>query len=587
MILFDLFKGSLQTPLPRDQLERRAVIVPTRRWIWCAIFFSFVLVSATLPTAGESEPASYADVESNASVEEAPVVAASEATRVVRIEGVIDLDRKKLAELEASIAERQGFFDDLADRVRSLDEDLSAKRARLDEIGESDDAGERTRVEAEIAELEEEQVLVRTQSELAFASLATIREQIEALEKKIEREQRALDVLERTAPRAPAAPLDRAGSEQAARPSLPPLVPGLPQAASTAAPVKSVAFIETTAQVEAAREYEQRQREAFEAQQAVIEFVKRSESLEEQIVFETELLDTAKSSVENLERAIESRKADLELASAEGGSASDVLRLRKSLARIEGLLDDAEREIDERSAYLDSLKQRQERLREEEVSVTQNASATRDAVNLSRARLRWVQSPLHPSNVLRWGRDRGPRILLVLVTIVVLLSLIRFGIGRVMHLLVRRSHDRSSPADRAETLALSFRSASSFVIVVGGALLLFQEAGVDIVTVLGGAAIFGVAVAFGAQNLMRDYFTGFLLLMENQFELGDLVTIGGITGTVESVNMRVTMLRDLEGRVHFIPNGEIKAVTNRTYNWGRAVVEVPVAYGENVDRVMA
>jgi small conductance mechanosensitive channel len=155
-----------------------------------------------------------------------------------------------------------------------------------------------------------------------------------------------------------------------------------------------------------------------------------------------------------------------------------------------------------------------------------------------------------------------------------------------MHLLIRRSHDRTSAADRADTLALSFRSAASFLIVIGGGLLLLQEAGVDIGTVLGGAAVLGVAVAFGAQNLMRDYFTGFLILLENQFELGDLVTIAGVTGTVESVNMRVTVLRDLEGRVHFIPNGEIKAVTNRTYHWGRAVLEIPVGYNENVDRVI-
>jgi len=115
---------------------------------------------------------------------------------------------------------------------------------------------------------------------------------------------------------------------------------------------------------------------------------------------------------------------------------------------------------------------------------------------------------------------------------------------------------------------------------------LVKEAGVDLRTVLGGAAILSLAVAFGAQNLMRDYFTGFVILLEKQFELGDLVTIAGITGVVESVNMRATMLRDLEGRVHFVPNGEIKSVTNRTYHWGRAVLEIPVSYRENVDRVM-
>ncbi len=140
--------------------------------------------------------------------------------------------------------------------------------------------------------------------------------------------------------------------------------------------------------------------------------------------------------------------------------------------------------------------------------------------------------------------------------------------------------------NRADTLALSFTSAATVIILVGAVLLVLQEAGVDIKTVLGGAAILGVAVAFGAQNMMRDYFSGFMILLEDQFELGDLITISGITGTVEKVNMRTTMLRDIEGRVHFIPNGEIKSITNRTYVWGRAVVDIPVAYEEDVDRVM-
>jgi small-conductance mechanosensitive channel len=140
---------------------------------------------------------------------------------------------------------------------------------------------------------------------------------------------------------------------------------------------------------------------------------------------------------------------------------------------------------------------------------------------------------------------------------------------------------------RADTLALSFRSVSSGIIVIAGILLFLQEAGIDIATVLGGAAILGVAFAFGAQNLMRDYFNGLMILLEDQYELNDLLSIGTITGTVEKVNMRTTVLRDLAGRVHFIPNGEIKAVTNHTYEWSRALFDIGVPYKENVDRVMA
>ena len=116
--------------------------------------------------------------------------------------------------------------------------------------------------------------------------------------------------------------------------------------------------------------------------------------------------------------------------------------------------------------------------------------------------------------------------------------------------------------------------------------MVFEAAGVNVATLLGGAAIFGVALAFGAQYVMRDYLNGFLILLENQYKMNDIITIDTVTGVVEKVNMRATVLRDLEGRAHFIPNGQIKAITNHTYLWARAVFDIPVAYKEDMDKVM-
>jgi small conductance mechanosensitive channel len=509
---------------------------------------------------------------------------ASDTEELLRIEKVIEFDREKLAELKADVSRRQALFDQLADGMKGLEGDLAQSKARLEEIAETGDLSERSSLEAKIASLETELELFQTQSELVFSSLTTIRDQMRALEKKLEREQRALDALGGVLPEEGAAPSTAAPvtPQPDVPPSAMPMLPGGSPPTSIATSAEPLAPVETTAQIEALRELERSQRDEREAQRRLVEFVKRNESLEEQIALEAKLLETARGSVENLKRVLEKRRGEMDGASA----AAEVQRHGESISRIEGLLDGAHREIDERSAYLDSLNQRRESLRVEERSVTEEAEAAHDAVSDARSRIRWLQSPLHPENLLRWARERGPRILIVLIALTLLLTLLRFGIRRLMHLLIRRSHDRTSAADRADTLALSFRSAASLLIVVGGVFLLLQEAGVDVGTVLGGAAVFGVAVAFGAQNLMRDYFTGFLVLLENQFELGDVVTIAGITGTVESVNMRVTMLRDLEGRVHFIPNGEIKSVTNRTYHWGRAVLEIPVGYDENVDRVI-
>ena len=527
-----------------------------------ALLLLFVLVSALSPSDG----------------------LASDTEQLLRIEKVIEFDREKLAELEADVTKRQAFFDQLADGIGALEEELAQSKARLDQIAETGDPSEGSTLQAEISGLETELELFKTQSELAFSSLTTVREQMRALEKKLERELRALDVLSGLVPEEGAAPPAAASptAQPDVSPTAMPLLPGVPPPTSIATPAEPPPPIETTAQIEAQRELERRQRDEREAQRRLVEFVKRNESLEEQIALEGKLLETAQGSVENLTRALEKRRGEMAGASA----AVEIRRHRESISLIEGLLDGARRETEERGAYLDSLNQRLESLRAEEQSITEEATAGRDAVSDARSRLRWLQSPLHPENLLRWASERGPRVLIVLIALTLLLTLLRLGIRRLMHLLIRRSHDRTSAADRADTLALSFRSAASFLIVIGGGLLLLQEAGVDIGTVLGGAAVLGVAVAFGAQNLMRDYFTGFLILLENQFELGDLVTIAGVTGTVESVNMRVTVLRDLEGRVHFIPNGEIKAVTNRTYHWGRAVLEIPIGYNENVDRAI-
>lgn len=500
------------------------------------------------------------------------VEAASDAQRVRRIREAIELDRVRLEQARADQPQRQELFDLLAEGIAAWKADQQEKRLRLEKTG---DPEERASLEREISKLDDDLEMLRAQSEQVFSALTIVRQQIQVLEKKIEREQRTVNVLLGAAPEVTkAAPLDSA--------------PAVGQPSAT--PVSADELIgpaQTTAQIETMRELKRRQREAGEAEQDLVGFVKRKRSLEQQMALETKLLETARESKGNLMRFLETRRADLEAARAADPSGAEAQRYQRGLALIESLLVRVRREIDDRTVYLDSLDARLGRLAKEELAVTRDAAAARESVAKVRARLNRLQSPLHPQNLSRWARERGPRILIVLATVVVLLAFVRFGVRRLVRLLmVRRKKGADSGSDRADTLAFSFRSAMTFLIVVGGVFLLVKEAGVDLRTVLGGAAILSLAVAFGAQNLMRDYFTGFVILLEKQFELGDLVTIAGITGVVESVNMRATMLRDLEGRVHFVPNGDIKSVTNRTYHWGRAVLEIPVSYRENVDRVM-
>jgi small conductance mechanosensitive channel len=179
--------------------------------------------------------------------------------------------------------------------------------------------------------------------------------------------------------------------------------------------------------------------------------------------------------------------------------------------------------------------------------------------------------------------------LMALAAIGLLLLMLRLSVRSIARIMVGRvpGLDRITTKNRADTLALSFRSAGSGLILLLGILMVLEAAGVNVATLLGGAAIFGVALAFGAQHIMRDYLNGFIILLEDQYRIHDVLTIDRISGVVESVNMRATVLRDLEGRAHFIPNGQIKAITNHTYRWARAVFDIPVAYKEDVDQVMS
>ncbi len=139
---------------------------------------------------------------------------------------------------------------------------------------------------------------------------------------------------------------------------------------------------------------------------------------------------------------------------------------------------------------------------------------------------------------------------------------------------------------RGRTISQLLRSVGRVVIVTIAVLLTFNVF-INIAPILAGAGILGLAISFGAQSLVRDIISGFFILLENQFAVGDVIEAAGKSGVVEKMTMRVVMLRDLEGTMHVIPNGEMKVVSNKTRGWARAVVDISVPYTENVDRALA
>jgi moderate conductance mechanosensitive channel len=161
--------------------------------------------------------------------------------------------------------------------------------------------------------------------------------------------------------------------------------------------------------------------------------------------------------------------------------------------------------------------------------------------------------------------------------------------GRLIRLF-RRYMQRKSPnldeQARIETLARVFRNSAAVLIVLVAGMLVLGEFGISVAPILATAGVAGVAIGFGAQSLIKDYFNGFFLLLDDQVREGDVVEVAGKSGLVEEVTLRYVRLRDFDGHVHFVPNGEIKVVSNRTRSFAYAAVDVGVGYGVDIDQAL-
>lgn len=182
------------------------------------------------------------------------------------------------------------------------------------------------------------------------------------------------------------------------------------------------------------------------------------------------------------------------------------------------------------------------------------------------------------------------RILLILVIAWVAMLAVKVTLRRLENKLLRQGEMEgdvpSESSKRAETLVRLLRQGVRIALIVVVSLIVLREFGVDIAPILASAGILGLAVGFGAQNLVRDVISGFFLILENQVRVGDVAVINGTGGLVEGINFRTIVLRDLSGVVHVFPNGAINTMANMTHEWSAYVFDIGVAYKEDVDRVM-
>jgi small conductance mechanosensitive channel len=177
------------------------------------------------------------------------------------------------------------------------------------------------------------------------------------------------------------------------------------------------------------------------------------------------------------------------------------------------------------------------------------------------------------------------QILLIVILTLVALKAARFLSVRLLSAVQKRKDDLEFQK-RTETLSSIIRYVLTIAIIIVAIMMIMGELGIEIGPILAAAGIFGLAVGFGAQSLVKDVISGFFILMEDQIRVGDFIQIVDKTGLVERISLRTTVLRDPSGNVHYVPNGNIDVVTNMTKEFSRYVFNIGVAYREDVDEVM-
>jgi len=345
---------------------------------------------------------------------------------------------------------------------------------------------------------------------------------------------------------------------------------------------------ETRELIEARKVVAKKQAAAEEAEQDLELFRKRYVTRKTELESAQKLIEAAKKKSEVALQEKSVLEMDLEAKRTQGASAEVAGQLETQIQEATERVETSERQLKEQEEAAEQLKEILAHLDELEPGMVEAANAKRREVNKAKRTVTLLESPLHPHNLLRSVQQRGPKLIGIILLILAANLLVRVLSARFIRLIARTSSHVTiqERENRIQTLISVFRSSATLTVLAVGAVMILEACGVPIGPLLGGAAILGLAIAFGAQRLIGDFFHGFVILLENQYQVNDVIQVAGVSGQVERITLRVTVLRDLEGCVHFVPNGEIKAVTNMTHGWSRALFEIGIAYKEDVDRVM-
>jgi small-conductance mechanosensitive channel len=188
-----------------------------------------------------------------------------------------------------------------------------------------------------------------------------------------------------------------------------------------------------------------------------------------------------------------------------------------------------------------------------------------------------------------WFRSSGIRVIVIVVIAVAVYLICRPIIRSIIKRMVSHrmaGEEEAEIQQRIDTLSSILVKIAGILILIIAVITILPEFGVDILTLVTAIGVGGLAIAFAAQNLIRDFIAGFFILLEDQYGIGDVVSIAGIAGVVEDITLRRTVLRDLDANVHSVPNGNVQLSTNMTKKYSRVNLNVSVGYGENLKHVI-
>ncbi len=551
--------------------------------------------------------------------------APSAAERISRLESSLEADAKRLDELQGKLQAPDSEYAKAETAFRELDATRSAIKQQLMELEQASKQEALEQLKTEADDLESKWTLAKERFDLAIGERKAMQESVATLERKLEADRASLAKLKdsgepqrldaptpgeqqlaqpvpqppaeapASAAAAPAAPVTTPVAAtpppqvaQSAPPQPAPLEAPATQAAAPTAPAATPPILteKIAKELAVASEAAQKSHAAAKAAEDDAQTItKRIEFLQTDIGLQRQLRDLARKSADNSEKSLHGLNEELFRKLMAGENIDDV---RQKIDEATARLRESRLKSQDIGTRLDELQSQLADLQSEKLAAATDLAQKREDAQRAQAVVEKLKNPFTLRNLLQWLIDHGPRIAAILGCLALFMWLSRVGESRLVDLTAKRGRrgSRDERENRAKTLLGIFRNVANIGIIAGGAMMILDEVGVPVAPIVGGAAVFGLAVAFGAQTLIRDYFVGFMVLLEQQYLVNDVIEIGPITGQVERVSLRITVLRDLEGRVHFVPHSQITTVTNLTHGWSRAVFEIGVAYKENVDDVI-